>query len=359
MWYTNLGKTQRSSRRAVLRASGAGVVASFATAMIGSTLAVQAQTRTGQIPEGERAGAVGRKLGVKRPQVYRCKLGAFEVTNILDSTIVREGLHPTFGSNQPAEAAHELARANRIDTARYEHYFVPTLVYTGRELVLFDTGNGDLVRGAGLGDFSKLLPLGEFRALLPAAGYTADDVDIVVITHGHPDHIGGLVANGAPAFPNARYVFGAAEFDFWRRGENVREFRKANRELFMKIAAPFGEKATFLEPGGEVVPGIRAVDAAGHSPGMLAYHVESEGQRLLIWADPVLHYVMSLQRPDWLVEFDDDKDKAAATRRRILDMVATERLWVAGFHMPFPSVGFVERADGSYRWVPLSYQLTM
>jgi glyoxylase-like metal-dependent hydrolase (beta-lactamase superfamily II) len=327
--------------------------------MIGSTFAVQAQTRTGQIPEGGGAGAVGRKLGVKRPQVYRCKLGAFEVTNILDSTIVRDGLHPHIGGNQPAEAARELADANRIDPGRYEHYFVPTLINTGRELVLFDTGNGDLIRGAGVGVFAKLLPLGELQALLPAAGYTADDVDIVVITHGHPDHFGGLLTNGVPTFPKARYVFGAAEFDFWRRGENVREFRKVNRDLFMKIAAPFGEKATFLEPGGEVVPGIRAVDAAGHSPGMLAYHVESEGQRLLIWADTVIHYVMSLQRPDWPVEVDDDKDKAAATRRRILDMVTTERLWVVGFHMPFPSAGFVERADGSYRWTPMSYQLTM
>ena len=300
---------------------------------------------------------VSRRLGIKRPQIYRFRLGAFEVTNILDGTIRREGAHPHFGANQPAEAVQAVARANRIDTAGFEHPFVPTLVDTGRELVLFDTGCGDLARGIGLGDFSKRLPVGELRALLPAAGYRPEDVDVVVITHGHPDHIGGLVAGGAPAFPNARYVFGSAEFDFWRRGEKVREARKLNRELFMKVAAPFGERATFLDPGAEVVAGIRALDAAGHSPGMLAYHLESEGQRLVIWADTTIHYVMSLQQPDWTVDVDDDPARAVATRRRILDMVASEKTWAIGFHMPFPSVGYVERTGDGYRWVPASYQL--
>jgi len=300
---------------------------------------------------------VSRRLGVKRPQIYRFKLGAFEVTNILDGVFWRDGMHPRFGANQPLAAAQALAQANRIDATRFEHPFVPTLVDTGRELILFDTGNGGLARGVGVGDFSKNLPPGDLAALLPAAGYRVEDVDVVVITHGHPDHIGGLVTDGKPTFPNARYVFGAAEFDFWRRGENVREARKINRELFMKIAAPFGDKATFLDPGGELVPGIRAVDAAGHSPGLIAYHLESEGARALIWADTVIHYVMSLQRPDWTVDVDDDKDKAVATRKRILDMVATDRLWAIGYHMPFPSVGFVEATSEGYRWVPASYQL--
>jgi len=300
---------------------------------------------------------VSRRLGINRPRIYRFRLGGFEVTNILDGVIWRDGTHPHFGANQPAEAVHALARANRIDAAGFEHPFVPTLVDTGAELVLFDTGSGDLARGIGLGDFSKRLPVGELRALMPAAGYRPEDVDVVVITHGHPDHIGGLIADGAPAFPNARYVFGAAEFDFWRRGENVREARKLNRALFMKVAAPFGDKAAFIEPGGEVVAGIRALDAAGHSPGMLAFHVESEGQRLLIWADTTIHYVMSLQQPDWTVDVDDDKERAVASRRRILDLAASEKIWATGFHMPFPAVGWVERTDTGYRWVPASYQL--
>jgi glyoxylase-like metal-dependent hydrolase (beta-lactamase superfamily II) len=153
-------------------------------------------------------------------------------------------------------------------------------------------------------------------------------------------------------------VFGELEFDFWRKGD-VREARKQNLELFQKIAMPFAEKATFLKPDGEVVPGIRAVNAFGHSPGMMAYHVESNSQRLLIWADVANHYVIAIQHPEWATGFDDVKDMAIASRKRILDMVAVDRIAVAGFHMPFPAVGFIERSGSGYRWMPATYQFNL
>jgi glyoxylase-like metal-dependent hydrolase (beta-lactamase superfamily II) len=295
--------------------------------------------------------------GELQPFAYRFKFGGFEVANILDSKAAREGLHPSFGGDQPAEAAHELTRANHIDASRYEHPFVPTVVNTGTQLVLFDTGNGALRQ-----EHERLrnrMPDGHLAERLAQTGYRPEDIDVVVVTHCHPDHIGGLTAGGRPVFPNARYVFGAAEFDFWTRGENVREARKFNRELFMQICAPFADRATFLKPGEDVAPGIRAIDAAGHSPGLMAYHIESEGKRLLIWADTCIHYVMAIQRPAWHVDVDDDKDKAVTTRKHILDLTATDRLLVSGYHMPFPGIGYVERADGSYRWVPVSYQLNL
>jgi glyoxylase-like metal-dependent hydrolase (beta-lactamase superfamily II) len=154
-------------------------------------------------------------------------------------------------------------------------------------------------------------------------------------------------------------VFGATEFDFWKRGENVREARKFNRELFVKIAVPLADRASFVKPGDEIAGGIRAVDVSGHSPGMMAYHVESQGKRLLIWADTCIHYVVAVQRPEWHIDVDDDKDKAVATRKRILDMVASDGLFVAGFHMPFPGLGLIEKAAGGYRWVPVGYQLNL
>ena len=291
-----------------------------------------------------------KMLGIQQPAIFRFKFGGLEITNICDGKALRDGLHPKFGEERPAAEARALAEANRIDADKFEHPFTPTLVNTGKELILFDTGNGAARRGTGVGNLGTLLP---------AAGYAPEDVDIVVLTHGHPDHIGGLMEDGKPAFPNARYVFGATEFDFWKRGENIREARKANREMFMKLAVPLADRATFIKPGDTVASGIHAVDGAGHSPGLMAFHIESEGKRLMLWADVAIHYVVALQRPEWTVDVDDDKDKAVATRKRILDMVATDRLWAIGFHMPFPGIGFVERYEANYRWVPASYQMNL
>jgi glyoxylase-like metal-dependent hydrolase (beta-lactamase superfamily II) len=292
------------------------------------------------------------------PAIYRFKLGGFEITPIVDSFVIRPGLTPSFGGEAAAAEVKALAKANRIDSDKYFHPFTPMLVNTGKELVLFDTGNGSL--SAEYEQMKGRLPPGNLVDRMAQVGYKPDDVDVVVITHGHPDHIGGLTKGGQPVFAKARYVFGSTEFDFWNKGENVREARKFNRELYVKIVVPLANRATMIKPGDEVVPGIRAVDAFGHSPGLLAFTIESEGKRMINWADTAGHYVVSLQRPDLHLDVDDDKDKAVATRKRIFDMVASEGLLVAGFHMmPFPSLGYVERAGSAYRWVPHSYQMNL
>lgn len=289
-------------------------------------------------------------LGVLRPSVYRFKLGGFEVTTIMDGFIQRDGPYPIFGNDQPVESVKDYARANGLDPENFEHSFTTTLVNTGKELILFDAGFGAMMRGKGAGNL---------RERLTSAGYTPDDIDIVAITHGHPDHIAGLMEDGAPAYPNARYVIGQKEYDWWIANENIPEQRKDNQGLFVKIVEPLAPQSTFLQPGDDVVAGVRAVEAFGHSMGHMAYMIESGGMSLIIWGDITNHYVMSLQKPEWRVAFDDDPEQAIATRKRILDMVSTDNLWTVGFHMPFPSIGKVEKTSESYRWVPASYQLNL
>ncbi|TPL74916.1 MBL fold metallo-hydrolase [Mesorhizobium sp. B2-3-15] len=280
-----------------------------------------------------------------RPRVFTFDLGSFKIAALLDAIDVRDGLASAFAAGQSPAAVLELAVSNFIDQDRYEHCFIPTLIDTGSEKILFDTGCG--------GEDSSLLEC------LQALGLGPDDIDVVVITHGHPDHIGGLVRNGASVFSRARLVFGAAEFAFWTEGNAVRPARLANRDLFRRICTGLADRATFIAPGDEVVPGITAIDAAGHSAGLLAFLVESDGQQLLIWSDAFLHYVVSIQRPQWHADFDDDKEMAIETRKRLLGMAAERRLLVAGHHMPFPGLGYVERTDHSFRWIPVSYQLNI
>lgn len=295
--------------------------------------------------------------GETQPTAFRFKFGGFEISTLLDSKGIREGLHPLYGANAAADDVQALARANNIDTHRLEHPNIPTLVNTGKELILFDTGNGMLPR-----DYEALkarIPMGNLVARLAQLGYSPEDIDVVVLTHGHPDHIGGLIDDGRPVYPNARYVFGAAEYDFWKKNEGVREARVFNQKLFMKICEPLAPRSTFIKPGDAVASGIAAVDAFGHAPGLMAFHIESGGKQLMITADTFTHYVMAVQRPEWHFDMDDDKDKAVATRKRMLDRLATDRMFVAGFHMPFPGIGWIEKSASGFRWVPHSYQMNL
>lgn len=293
------------------------------------------------------AFAAAPQLGPSRASVYRVKLGQFEVTTILDGAVQSDGPHPNFGTDQPAEIVRAFAAQNFLPTTKAESSFTPVIVNTGKEVIIFDAGNGVRRRP----DAGKLaVKLGE-------AGIKPEDVDIVVITHCHGDHIGGIMEDGKPLFPNARYVIGETEYAFWTNKDRLTGPTEAAAKLVQSNVVPLAEKMTFIKPDAEVVPGIRAVNAFGHAPGMLAFNIESDGKRLLLMADVTTHFVMSLAKPDWHFRLDMDKEAAIATRKRILDMAATDRFPVTGYHMPFPSIGYVEKTADAYRWVQASYQL--
>lgn len=280
------------------------------------------------------AHAKAEMKGMAIPPYMRFRLGAFEVTTLLAGTRPVENPHTIFGLNVDDDTFAEVSAAARIPTDVAQFFFTPTLVNTGAELILFDTG---------------LSPDG-ITAALAAAGYTPDQVDTVVITHMHPDHIGGLMGEGGPTFANARYVTGALEHNHWSQAGN---------EGFDTKVRPLNDRMSFLDDGGAVAPGITAMAAFGHTPGHMAYMLESEGRNLVLIADTANHYVWSLAHPDWEVKFDMDKAAAARTRRRLLGMLAADGLPFVGYHMPFPATGYVEAAGDGFRHVPTSYQLML
>lgn len=278
--------------------------------------------------------AAAEMMDATKPTHNRIKLGAFDVTTLLAGTAARDEIQTIFGMNVSAEEFAAVSAENFIPADKSQFFFTPTVVNTGSELILFDTG---------------LNPAG-ITAALGAAGYTPDQVDTVVLTHMHGDHIGGLMSDGAATFANARYITGSAEHNHWS---------SAGNERFDANVAPLNDKITFLDDGGSVASGITAKAAFGHTPGHMTYRIESEGQSLMLIADLANHPVWSLERPDWEVRFDMDKSGAAASRRAVLSEIADERIPMIGYHMPFPGVGYVETREDGFRYVPHSYQLLL
>jgi len=280
------------------------------------------------------AHAGAEMKGASVPQFNRIKLGGFEVTALLAGTRTVEKPTDIFGLNADPAEFTAVSEAAFLPTDKAQFFFTPTVVNTGSELVLFDTG----------------LNAGGITAALGAAGYTPDQIDTVVLTHMHGDHIGGLMNETTPTFANARYVTGAVEHNHWMGAAN---------EGFDKNVRPLNDKISFLDDGGAVTGGITAMAAMGHTPGHMGYMLESDGANLMLIADLANHYVWSLAHPDWEVRFDMDKAMAAASRRKVLGMLAADRTPFIGYHMPFPALGYVETRDSGFQYVPASYQMMM
>jgi glyoxylase-like metal-dependent hydrolase (beta-lactamase superfamily II) len=289
-------------------------------------------------------------LGAWQPKHFRFKLGGFEITLISDSEAFIDGPYPIIGKNGSEEEVRQLMRDNRLPETRYQPGFWPTVINTGKELVLFDTGNGE-------NGFVPRPHGGWLAKQLKPAGINTEDIDVVVITHGHPDHVGGVMEGGKPLFPNARYVMGKVDYDFWSpEGKHSGKLEDL-AAVFRTNTKSVADKFTLINPGDDVVPGIRAVEAYGHTPGHLTFHIQSEGKEIFFWSDCAHHHVASLARPDWYCVFDVEQDKAAATRKRIFDMLAKDKLAVIGYHMPFTAIGYVEALKGGgYRWLAHSFQ---
>ncbi|MCY1127585.1 MBL fold metallo-hydrolase [Frigidibacter sp. RF13] len=283
------------------------------------------------------AAPVSAKAPIQGPSAalyQRFMLGDLEVTALLSNNRTVEKPHEIFGLNASDEDFAAVSAQAFLPTDKAQFFFTPTLVNTGSELVLFDTSTDP----------------GSITAALAAAGYAPDQIDKVVLTHMHPDHIGGLMTEGKPTFANATYVTGATEHNFWSANPS---------DQFTANVVPLNDRIAFLDDGGTAAPGIVAMEAFGHTPGHMAFVLDSGGKVMAITGDTANHYVWSLAYPDWEVKFDADKANAAASRRRVFGKIAADRIPFIGYHMPFPSIGYVEAQGDGFRYVPASYQLML
>lgn len=209
-------------------------------------------------------------------------------------------------------------------------------------LYLVDSGNGN-IRGPGLGHLLRALD---------DAGLRPRDVDAVLMTHMHGDHVAGLYDGDRSVFPNAELIVSEAERVFWDAPERLSELQRGQLDMARRGFATHAGRTTLVNPGDMPVPGISVVALPGHTPGHVGYRVDGPDP-LLIWGDVVHLPALQMARPEWYFAFDVDPDTAVATRRRVLDEVAADGIRVTGAHVPFPGFARVERAGSGYLYQPV------
>ena len=281
------------------------------------------------------------------PGWYRMKLGSFEVTALSDGTVTLP-VDKLLSNVKPTTVEQLLARSYL--KAPVETSVNGYLVNTGTKLVLIDVG------AAGL--FGPTL--GKLMANLKASGYTPEQVDEVYITHMHPDHVGGLMDGSKLAFPNATVRAHIKEGEFWLSRINLDKAPAEGKGFFQGAMASLNPyvaagKLKSFDGETELVPGIRAIPAAGHTPGHTIYAVESQGEKLVVWGDLMHVAAVQFVQPSVTIAFDSDPKAAAPARIKNYADAAKKGYFVAVTHVSFPGIGQL-RADGKgYDWVPTNY----
>lgn len=281
------------------------------------------------------------------PGYYRMMLGNWQITAVSDGTLVvplDKLLTHVSGQKLKQRMADDAM------TPAAETSINAFVINTGKQVILVDTGAGPLLGDAG----------GHLLDNLRAAGFPPESIDMVLLTHIHGDHSGGVQHNGRPAFPNARVRVEQKDVDWWLNPANINKVEESQRHTFaesersMRPVIDAGKLQAFHAPA-EIIPGIEAVSAAGHTPGSVIYRVSNGGQTMMLWGDIIHAKAVQMPDPEVAIHFDVDQKQAVLTRERVLRQVAQEGDWVAAAHISFPGIGHVKKEGNGYRWVPVNY----
>jgi glyoxylase-like metal-dependent hydrolase (beta-lactamase superfamily II) len=291
------------------------------------------------------AAAQGAAPPVIGPTFHRFRVGALTVTVVTDGSNIRGDVRRGLVVNASGEQVSAAMQAAGIPGTAMRNPYNVTFVETPQGLVAFDAGTG-----------GGSAETGALPANMRAAGLDPAQVVLIIHTHFHGDHIGGLATNeGVALFPRARIAVPEREWAFWTdAGEESRaaEGRRPGFALVRRRFAPYAARIERLAPGAEVVPGIHAVATNGHSPGHTSFLVADGREQVLVIGDAVTTPPFFMANPSWYPVFDMDPTMAVETRQRLLDRAATERMPVIGYHFDMPATGRVERAGTGYRLVP-------
>ena len=304
-----------------------------------------------------RLEAAAPFVGRGAPAWYRFRFGEYEVTIVSDGALPLGKAEDSFVGAAPGEV-NAMMRAALLDPANALLEQNAVIVNTGRHLVLFDTGMGD-----SMGPASQMFgpTTGRLLRNMRAAGIEPAQIDLVVLSHAHCDHCWALVdAQGNRNFPNAQVAITEADLRYWTDDNNIRG--PAFMEPFIRGAqknlSAYRDRMVMVRDGAEVVPGITAISAPGHTVGHTIYAIAS-GPRVMVYTgDLAHHHILLLQRPLLEFSFDTDPKQSAQTRARLLERFATDQPQLLSYHFPWPGLGNVVKAGQGYAWMPAPMDVT-